>query len=47
MALWYTKPLNKKDWDRIVENFKRGPSPKQREAVREAVRQTKHMGIPD
>ena len=46
MALRYPKPLNQKDWDRLVENLKKGPSPEQREAVREAVRNTKHLGIP-
>ena len=46
MVLRNPKPLNKKDWDRLVENLKKGPSQEQRKAVQEAIRNTKHLGIP-
>ena len=32
----YPKPLGKQDWERLVENLKKGPTPKQIEIMKES-----------
>ena len=36
MALRYPKPLNAKEWEKFVENLRRGPTPKQVAFVKES-----------
>ena len=45
MALRYVRPLAHKDWVVLMEELKKGPSPEQREAVKEAIRETKRLGL--
>lgn len=45
MALRYVRPLAHKDWLVLVDELKKGPSPEQREAVQEAIRETKRLGL--
>lgn len=45
MALRYVRPLAHEDWLVLVEELKKGPSPEQREAVKEAIRETKRLGL--
>lgn len=45
MALRYVKPLKRDDWV-VLEELKKGPSPEQREAVRNAIQKAKHLGMP-
>lgn len=36
MTLRCPKPLGKQDWERLVENLKKGPTPKQMEIMKES-----------
>ena len=45
MALRYVESLEHEDWIALVEEFKKGPSPEQRKAVRDAIKETKRLGL--
>ena len=46
MALRRASPLEHEDWVALVAELKKGPSPEQVRAVREALEKTKHLKIP-
>lgn len=39
----YPKPLNAEDWERLLENLKRGPTPAQRKALEDALQLAKRV----
>ena len=45
MALRYVRPLKYEDWVVLAKEFEKGPSQEQREAVRNAIENTKRLGI--
>ena len=47
MPLRYPRPLSSEEWKRMVENLKKGPTPKQREIMKEAEKWSKHTKFPD
>ena len=47
MSPRYIKPLNDEDWKRLVENLKRGPTPKHREDMANALRLAKRVKMVD
>lgn len=47
MPLRYPRPLSSEEWKNMVENLKKGPTPKQREIMKEAEKWSKHTKVPD
>jgi len=39
----YPQPLNAEDWERLLENLKRGPTPAQRKALEDALQLAKRV----
>lgn len=46
MTLRYPEPLSAEEWERVVENLKRGPRPKQVAIMKEAEKWSKHPTMP-
>lgn len=46
MPLRYPDPLSPEDWERFVEKLKKGPTPKQREIMKEAEKWSKYTKVP-
>lgn len=46
MTLRYPAPLNAEEWARVVENLKKGPTPKQVEIMKEARKWANHPTMP-
>lgn len=47
MPLRYPRPLSSEEWKNMVENLKKGPTPKQREIMKEAEKWSEHTKVPD
>lgn len=47
MPLRYPRPLSSEEWKNMVENLKKGPTPKQREIMKEAEKWSKYTKVPD
>lgn len=41
----YPRPLNAEDWESLLENLKRGPTPAQRKAVDDALQLAKRVKL--
>ena len=46
MTLRRVSPLKHEDWVALVADLKKGPSPEQVRAVKDALEKTKHLKIP-
>lgn len=45
MALRHVSPLSHEDWEALVADLKKGPSPRHAKAVQDAIDQTKHLEV--
>ena len=39
--------MSRGDWERLMENLEKGPTPKQIEIMKEAEKWSKHTSVPD